>query len=666
MNMDKKYEKFNGEDHFVDIIAKTVEDEDDPAILAKPMERMDDIKLSTVQEELEPEDEDEVDLGNGFANPLAAASAVVNSMRPATAHSTLTNGNGNPFSSFNSTPSLETAVPMTTSPFVSPQTSFDQIEVSLVEDGGDIGTKEVLENASDFFLEHNDNYTVTWDEASHRISEVSEDPSKPPLPGWNLPYARWRLRRLIESLWFRALTMILIIIDIIIVIIDLSTGSSSSGTSALQILDFIFTIYFVIEISLRIFALTHQVFFSTWYNVVDFAVVLITFIVVCTSISGSGSWAGKLTVITVLRFVRIFRLVRLYTEKMQIETAARQMVSQNKRRYQQDGFDLDLTYVTARIIATSFPSSGLWARYRNPIEKVAAFLDSKHEGKYRLYNLCSERTYNTKFFHDRVERVMIDDHNVPTLEDMLNFAKSVKSWLNADPDNVIVVHCKGGKGRTGTMICVWLVESEVFSTADQSLEYFGQRRTDTNVSKKFQGVETPSQSRYVGYFEIMKNRLGGQLPAPRQLMLKEIHIRGMMYVGQGNGDDFWFTVNKGRGIDSQVFSAHIGFRRNCTVQYDAEQDLLKLTAVNCPVLEGDTRILFQTASKTVPKGYEECPFYFWFNTAFVPLEHHEKAGGSPLPRISLARDQIDNPHKSKTWHCFREQFRVDVIFEEAS
>ena len=87
------------------------------------------------------------------------------------------------------------------------------------------------------------------------------------------------------------------------------------------------------------------------------------------------------------------------------------------------------------------------------------------------------------------------------------------------------------------MICVWLIESGVFSSAalrclhdDQvkvglitpatmkqwifpdfatlgpksrqdicSLDYFGNRRTDTNVSSKFQGVETPSQSRLSNY-----------------------------------------------------------------------------------------------------------------------------------------------------------------------
>ena len=38
--------------------------------------------------------------------------------------------------------------------------------------------------------------------------------------------------------------------------------------------------------------------------------------------------------------------------------------------------------------------------------------------------------------------------------------------MNADKENVIAIHCKGGKGRTGTMICVWLIESGMFKDAE--------------------------------------------------------------------------------------------------------------------------------------------------------------------------------------------------------
>ena len=63
-------------------------------------------------------------------------------------------------------------------------------------------------------------------------------------------------------------------------------------------------------------------------------------------------------------------------------------VSQNKRRYIDEHFDLDLTYVTDRVIAMSFPSSGSEALYRNSIRDVGEFLDKKHYGHYRVYNLC--------------------------------------------------------------------------------------------------------------------------------------------------------------------------------------------------------------------------------------------------------------------------------------
>lgn len=48
---------------------------------------------------------------------------------------------------------------------------------------------------------------------------------------------------------------------------------------------------------------------------------------------------------------------------------------------------------------------------------------------------------------------------------MIRMANSVTEWFDANKKNVIAVHCKGGKGRTGTMISVALLKSGVCKTA---------------------------------------------------------------------------------------------------------------------------------------------------------------------------------------------------------
>lgn len=175
----------------------------------------------------------------------------------------------------------------------------------------------------------------------------------------------------------------------------------------------------------------------------------------------------------------------------------RNMVSKEKKRFQQEGFDLDLTYINDRIIAMGFPAQGLESIYRNNFTDVKAFLDQHHGSKYWVYNLCSERPYSKDNFDGRVECFPFEDHNPPLFDMIRRFCVHASDFLNSDPDNIIVVHCKAGKGRTGVMICALMLHVHTYETAQECLEFYGKQRThDTK------GVTIPSQRRYVNYYGI--------------------------------------------------------------------------------------------------------------------------------------------------------------------
>uniref|UniRef100_A0A9L0T041 Phosphatase tensin-type domain-containing protein n=1 Tax=Equus caballus TaxID=9796 RepID=A0A9L0T041_HORSE len=210
-------------------------------------------------------------------------------------------------------------------------------------------------------------------------------------------------------------------------------------------------LFFLMDVLLRVCVEGMQRYFSDLLNSLDAVIILLTLLIDIIYIFYDFSYFNDIPRLAIifrpLRLIILMRVFHLAYQKRHLEILTRRMVSGNKRRYRKDGFDLDLTYITGRIIAMSFPSSGKHSFYRNPIKEVVRFLDTKHRNHYQVYNLCSERSYNPKHFHHRVHRVMIDDHNVPTLKEMLTLSKEVIEWMAEDKRNIVVIHCKGGKGK---------------------------------------------------------------------------------------------------------------------------------------------------------------------------------------------------------------------------
>lgn len=76
-----------------------------------------------------------------------------------------------------------------------------------------------------------------------------------------------------------------------------------------------------------------------------------------------------------------------------MKRSLRSAVSGTRNRYKEGAYDLDLTYITPRLIAMGFPSSGVEALYRNNIDTVARMLDEYHGPHYQIYNLSEVRVF---------------------------------------------------------------------------------------------------------------------------------------------------------------------------------------------------------------------------------------------------------------------------------
>ena len=137
-------------------------------------------------------------------------------------------------------------------------------------------------------------------------------------------------------------------------------------------------------------------------------------------------------------------------------------------------------------------------------------------------------------------------------------------------------------------------------------------------------------------------------------------------IGCGDGSDTTMEIILHKRLvanyvfsDCQVSNNRIGCHGNQLVylfqlSHDTTRNVITVNLQRCPTLSDDVKVRFTSTDKTLPRGYDDCPFYFWFNTRFVIGQ-----------RLVLTRAELDNPHKQKTWNIFQEDFSVCLTFAES-
>lgn len=303
----------------------------------------------------------------------------------------------------------------------------------------------------------------------------------------------------IQSTFAYNLTVILLILaDIVILIVRNVVGFEQR--EAPWLVSFILSCVFVLEVCLRMIAMGKP-FWLSFLNYADLFLVLASALLYLDEYYEVFHIIEHTTPYIIIIVQGARTLVRLYVQSRALTKSARHLVGQNKMRYLKHGFDLDLTYITRSILAMGVPSTRIEGVYRNPLPEVARFFNTMHKDHYLIINLCTERVYPKAPFHGRVARFMHDDHNPPLFPTFIHMFKRVDSFLAMDPLNVVAVHCKGGKGRTGTAISALLLAQYPHLYSHQVLRLFASRRTDGSKGGKLQGVAGASQIRYIQYVE---------------------------------------------------------------------------------------------------------------------------------------------------------------------
>jgi phosphatidylinositol-3,4,5-trisphosphate 3-phosphatase/dual-specificity protein phosphatase PTEN len=251
-----------------------------------------------------------------------------------------------------------------------------------------------------------------------------------------------------------------------------------------------------------------------------------------------------------------------------------------------------------------------------------------------------ERRYDESCFNYRVALHPFKDHNAPPLRMIYEFCCDVDSWLCQDDEHVIAVHCKAGKGRTGTMICCYMLHTAIVNTASEAITYYGRIRTFNG-----NGVTIPSQIRYINYYEQC-------LKYGFPLQDRAVELNNVKMVGSIHVTGWIWVVIKSSG--NVVFCSKdvLGYLDNSNAG-----SVLELNNFST-CLQGDFKILvFYYNDNHQYHKKKRCKlFHASINTNYLSTDKNN------VPMLILTKFELDEAHKDKKHKIFDKDFRLELRF----
>ncbi|CAL9688638.1 unnamed protein product [Knipowitschia caucasica] len=299
----------------------------------------------------------------------------------------------------------------------------------------------------------------------------------------------------------------------------------------------------------------------------------------------------------------------------------------------EEGYELDLTYITERIIAVSFPRGCSEEIYAHNLKDVTRMLKSKHADNYLIINLSERRSDLSRMNPKTLDTGWPDQH-APPLDKICTICKAMESWLNADPLHVVVIHCRGGKGRIGVVISSFVHFTDVSASADQALDRFAMRKY---YDDKVSALMTPSQKRYVW---ILNSLLSGSMKInPSPLFLHCIILHGIPNFDSAGVCRPYIKVYQGMQAVYSSAIYHIG---------QNHRDRVCVALEPAQLLKGD--IMIKCYHKSDLRSEREVIFRLQFHTGAVQ-------GYS----LMFEKEDMENADKDPR---FPDYGKVELVFSE--
>ncbi|EEB08004.1 phosphatidylinositol-3,4,5-trisphosphate3-phosphatase [Schizosaccharomyces japonicus yFS275] len=214
----------------------------------------------------------------------------------------------------------------------------------------------------------------------------------------------------------------------------------------------------------------------------------------------------------------------------------RRKVAQRRHAFhlKDHGVELDLAYIEENLIAMSTMANGVHKIYRNDIDAVLRFLEIRHPDRWHVLNLCAEQlVYDDSNLNGNVTRLGFQDHSPPPFLMLIYIVQWMQQFYQQHPDYALLVHCKAGKGRTGTVICSYLIATKNLSSIESQSVFTAARMTVGD------GLTIPSQIRYVQYMELYQQQKGKLL----ELLGTKLKISSLDLQGIGSGNSLKISLH---------------------------------------------------------------------------------------------------------------------------